>query len=634
MTVRSALLGILVVLVVVLGAPYSIWLVRSSEITWSYFPTSVGFSFSVIFLANAVVRRLRSRWALRPAELATILIMGLAATGIPTFIVGTMLAILSSPYYGASPENDWASSIHPYLPDWIVPQPDSDAMRWFYEGLPSGQAIPFGAWAEPLGWMLSLILTVYFVCFCVVVIFRRQWVENERLPFPLMEMPRLLIDDGGRPLLRSKAFWIGCSIPLGMILFNIIGFFHLGFPQIHFDRAVTIELSQDFPPLQLMLYFPVIGFTYLVSTSVSFSICFFYLVAVVQEGITNRIGYDVTRPDAFVWGMQSLSWQAWGGFTAMVLLSLWMGRRHLADVVHQSFGGRRTIDDTREMLSYRTAVLGFVVGIGYILAWLWRSGMDLHIALLFTSGVLVAYYGITRLVIQAGIYFLTPPVGAQAFTLAVTGTGIGGNNLVALGLSYSWFGDVQSLFMPAAAHSARLSELYRNPRSVTLALGLAVVVGFVANIYFVLSLCYRFGAGNFGSWYFVAGGGAGGMAFDGVVRHFNDPWPTDWNKLLYFTVGLLAYSVLALCQYRFHWWPLHPVGIAVAPLWMTRVVVFSVLLAWASKSVIMRYGGIAAYRSTRPLFIGLIVGYFLGIGLSYLVDIIWFFGLGHAYFHG
>ena len=49
---------------------------------------------------------------------------------------------------------------------------------------------------------------------------------------------------------------------------------------------------------------------YLVSTSVSFSIVFFYLVAVVQERITNRIGYDVTRPDAFVWGTQSLSWQA------------------------------------------------------------------------------------------------------------------------------------------------------------------------------------------------------------------------------------------------------------------------------------------------------------------------------------
>ena len=634
MTIRSAILGIGVVLAVVMGAPYSIWMVRSSEITWSYFPTSVGFCFVAIWLANALVRRVREGWALQSAELAVIAIMGLAATGIPTFIVGTVLSILASPYYGATPENDWAGNIHPYLPNWVMPAPDGDAMRWFYEGLPKGQSIPFEAWGGPLFWLLSLIFTVYFVCFCLVVIFRRQWVDHERLVFPLMEMPRLLIDDGRQPILRTKGFWVGVAIPAGMILFNIIGSFYIGFPKLNFNHAVDMQLSQDFPNISLMLYFPVVGFMYLVSTSVSFSVVFFYLVAVVQEGITRRIGYDVTRPDAFVWGMQSLSWQAWGGFTAMVLISLWMARRHLKAVLRQAFSGEQTIDDSEEMVSYRTAVYGFVIGMVYILAWLLRSGMDLHIAALFIAGVLTAYYGITRIVVQAGVYFLTPPVGAQAFTLAITGTSVGGHNLVALGISYSWFGDVQSIFMPAAAHAARLGELYKLRRSMALALGLAVLVGFTSCLYFVLTLCYKYGAGNFGSWYFVAGGGAGGMAFNGVIRHFNEPWPTDWNKLSYFGIGMVAYSLLAFLQYRFHWWPLHPVGITVAPLWMTRLIVFSVFLAWICKSSIMRYGGISAYRDARPFFMGLIAGYFLGIGISYLVDVFFFMGEGHAYFHG
>ncbi|MBT4978951.1 MAG: hypothetical protein HOM86_16610 [Gemmatimonadetes bacterium] len=620
---------------VVTGAPFSIWMVRSSEITWSYFPTSAGFCFVVIFLANALVRRWRERWMLQPGELATIVIMGLAATGIPTFIVGTLLAIISSPYYGATPENDWAGNIHPYLPEWIFPHDNSgDAMRWFYEGLPKGQAIPFDVWIGPLFWMLSLILTVYFVCFCLVVVFRRQWAVHERLVFPLMEMPRLLIDDGGRPIVRSKGFWLGVAIPLGMILFNLIGSFYIGFPKLEFTQAVTLQFSRDFPAISLMLYFPVIGFMYLVSTSVSFSIVFFYLLAVVQEGVTNRIGYDVTRPDAFVWGMQSLSWQAWGGFVAMVVVSLWMGRRHLGEVMRQVFRGQQTIDDSEEMVSYRTAVYGFLIGLVYILGWLWKSGMDLHIAVLFIFGVLVAYYGVTRLVVQAGVYFLGPPVGAQAFTLAITGTSIGGRNLVALGITYAWFGDVQSLFMPAAAHGARLAEIYRIRRSMAWALGLAAVVGFITCLYFVLSLCYQYGAGNFGSWYFVAGGGAGGMAYDGVIRHFNEPWPTDWNKLSYFGIGIVSYAVLAVLQYRFHWWPLHPIGITLAPLWMTRLIVFSIFLAWLCKSSIMRYGGISAYRDARPFFMGLIAGYFLGVGVSYLVDVFWFMGEGHPYFHG
>ena len=292
-----------------------------------------------------------------------------------------------------------------------------------------------------------------------------------------------------------------------MILFNLIGFFYLGFPQINFHHPITIQLSREFPTITLMLYFPVVGFMYLVSSSVSLSIIVFYVVAVVQEGITNRIGYDVTRPDAFVWGMQSLSWQAWGGFVAMVAISLWMARRHLADVCRNVFWGQDTVDDREEMISYRTAVYGLLLSLVYVVGWLWKSGMDLTIALLFIAGVLIAYYGITRLVVQAGIYYLTTPVGAQAFTMAIAGTGIGGHNLVALGLSYAWFGDVQSVFMPAAAHGARLAEAYRLRRGMAWALGLAVVLGFVANIYFVLSLCYTYGAGNFGSWYFTAGGG-------------------------------------------------------------------------------------------------------------------------------
>ena len=34
----------------------------------------------------------------------------------------------------------------------------------------------------------------------------------------------------GKVYSRSKLFWAGCALPLGMILFNLIGFFYLVFP--------------------------------------------------------------------------------------------------------------------------------------------------------------------------------------------------------------------------------------------------------------------------------------------------------------------------------------------------------------------------------------------------------------------
>jgi hypothetical protein len=65
-----------------------------------------------------------------------------------------------------------------------------------------------------------------------------------------------------------------------------------------------------------------------------------------------------------------------------------------------------------------------------------------------------------------------------------------------------------------------------------------------------------------------------------------------------------------------------------------RRIALSIFIAWALKSIILRLGGVTLYHRLRPFFIGLVVGFFLGVGTSYLVDIIWFFGKGHPILHG
>ncbi|MBM3281014.1 MAG: hypothetical protein FJY95_23500 [Candidatus Handelsmanbacteria bacterium] len=78
--------------------------------------------------------------------------MGLVASGIPIFVAGYLLAVISKPYYGATPENEWAEYLHPILPHWALPSADHQSMRHFYEGLLSGQPLPWGAWLGPLAW--------------------------------------------------------------------------------------------------------------------------------------------------------------------------------------------------------------------------------------------------------------------------------------------------------------------------------------------------------------------------------------------------------------------------------------------------------------------------------------------------
>lgn len=67
--------------------------------------------------------------------------------------------------------------------------------------------------------------------------------------------------------------------------------------------------------------------------------------------------------------------------------------------------------------------------------------------------------------------------------------------------------------MPSAAHATKLHGLYQQRRSLgmTLCLGLAVVVSFVATSALVLYLCYDYGAGNLRSWFCNTAAGAGGI---------------------------------------------------------------------------------------------------------------------------
>ena len=77
-----------------------------------------------------------------------------------------------------------------------------------------------------------------------------------------------------------------------------------------------------------------------------------------------------------------------------------------------------------------------------MLAWLYRAGMDLTVASIFLLGVLIAYLGITRLVVQTGMFYITTPMVSQGMTMMTLGTAsISPSGPAALGLTYSFFGD-------------------------------------------------------------------------------------------------------------------------------------------------------------------------------------------------
>jgi len=54
---------------------------------------------------------------------------------------------------------------------------------------------------------------------------------------------------------------------------------------------------------------------------------------------------------------------------------LWASRGHIKAVLKRAFTGRGA-DDSDEPLSYRGAVLGFLLSFGFLCFWAWASGLN------------------------------------------------------------------------------------------------------------------------------------------------------------------------------------------------------------------------------------------------------------------
>lgn len=185
-TPRAIVLGLVMALGVNLWISISEYAYQASRMQLSHFPFALFAAYLTVVLLNGVIRRFFPHRAFTEAELLTLLAMGFVSTAIPTSgITGFLMGILGSAYYFATPENQWATYLHPYLPGWAIPSNEQHAMTWFYESLPEGQAIPYSAWIGPVLWWLSFLLALAVVLFCTAVILRRPWVNNQRLLYPL-----------------------------------------------------------------------------------------------------------------------------------------------------------------------------------------------------------------------------------------------------------------------------------------------------------------------------------------------------------------------------------------------------------------------------------------------------------------
>jgi len=640
-TARAVILGALGAVAINVWVPFSAYSAHSSRLIFSYLPMATLLPFVVVVLpVNALVKVLVPRWVLRPAELVVIFVMGWVASAWATLgLTGYILTITATPYYFASSENQWAELLHPYLPGWLVPGEATYAMEWFFNGKPVGEAVPWAVWVVPLAWWMLLVVALLLVCVGLTVVLRRQWVERERLVFPLAEVPTQLVGEGadGRSLffMRNRLFWWGFALPAFVICWNITSYWYPFFPKIPLvtQSYPTISFGRDFPAIFVRPNLFVIAFAYLTTLDVLFSVWFFHLLAVLAIGVMNRTGFTIGSPDIWCASEAVTAWTGFGGLTLFVLWGLWMARSHLRDVFGKALGRRAGVDDSQEMMSYRGAVLSIVLGTLFLAGWLHGTGMGFWPTVVFLFGSFIVYVGVAKVIAQCGLVYVRATLTGQSFASHTLGSAaFGPSGLSGLALTYALICDAKPTLLASVVHAGKLQDWVKGSRrGLFWAILLAVVAGGLASLIYTLHLGYAYGAYNFGAWEFRSGNI---QIISNVVTKMKELTSPDRARLLCLALGAAICSGLIFLRYRFPWWPLHPIGFTISgTTWPIRISVFSIFLAWLVKLMVLKIGGNRLYTRSRPFFLGILVGYVAGVAVSFLVDVVWFPGEGHMVHH-
>ena len=621
----AMLTGLGLCALIAVGLPYGEFVIKGTRLGLS---SSTPAAFFLLFWLLALVQPLlglmRRHWAFNRAELLLITAMMMLATAIPSRgFTGAAIPAISSVLYYATPENNWAELLVPHIPTWLVVQ-DEVAIKQFYEGLPRGESIPYGAWVEPLLWWLLFMAAFYLVLICTMVIMRRQWMDHERLLYPLVQVPLGMIEDGPqpariKPFLRNPIMWAGFAVPAILNTINSFSHYYEFAPRV--DLNLPLALGHDAVVLSIRLNYLMMGLAYFINTGISGSLWFFYLLAKAQEWACSTLGIFTTEQlDAYshagpTTGM--LSHQSMGAMIALVVLGLWTARGHLKAVWQQARAGGSAAG---ELLSYRTAVVGLAVGLVVMGLWLWQTGLPWWAVVLFLGAAFAIFFALTRVIVEAGLSSAVEGLSGAGFVVSGVGsTALGATGMMALGFTLAWAGDLLVFMMAPCANGIRmLHGLKVGRRRVLAMLTAALAIGLLGSIYATLNLGYQYGALNLHRQYF-----SGLFAFEPfrlAARFIETPTGPYWLGWLWNGVGAAVMALLLWARHHLLWWPLHPIGYVASGTWILGNIWFSIFLAWLIKSVVLKYMGPNGYRSTRWFFLGVILGQFASGGAWLVVD--------------
>ncbi len=591
------------------------------------FPMAAFMPFVVWILINLLLRVIAPAMALRRGELLTIFTMTWVVAAIPSWI-GSWSSALATPTHYADTENQWAESFFNYLPWHVFPATTSRVIGNFWYGLPEGMPLPWDGWIGAILQWFGVSIAVVVFGYSAMILLRKQWVEAEKLTYPLAQLPLdITRTETGRRLphlFYQKLFWIGFAVVTLPLLYNITTYFTL---QPSFDLFWTYNLIVfregviffiRVMPLMLMVI-------YLCPVDILGSMVLFTVLVILKVYIIVLFGglpdfdlHPTSGGNMFNERSIVLNIESHGALIFVFLWSLWVARGHLRNTWLQVRYGHVGDGGVGEVRMYRWA-LGAMLGSGiYVVFWAVSLGVTLPMAIGSFALTMIGYLVSMKMIAASGVAYIYPNrpfLKGEIFVLELATTHVAPQNLVPYKVftSHAFFGGFIIPAWPAIAHHLRIFDPRSKPvRMVAIVLA-AFALGYAVSIWGVLDRSYTDGST----------GGYHEM-YRGLMMRLNEPTEPNLLKWGVWLFGFGEAAVITLLRARYHWFAVHPIGLIFQSTHATWWFGFNFLIAWLVKLVLLRYGGVRAYLAGKPFFYGLGIGYVFGVILSTIVDAIWF----------
>lgn len=607
-----------IVLGLVLTPLNTLWVVLT-EIMWlSGQPATISLFYNVIFLlfilvlGNLAVKQWRPQWALRPTEILVIYTMLSLGTAMCSVDFITILVPSMSHLHRYAPLEGKYVDIMKHLPEWLVVN-DPVALESAYVGQESIYRFAnFWPWVRPTLWWSAFIIALCAVMWGINLVLRKQWTENEKLSYPIIQLPMLLATEPAR-LLRNKLFWIAFCIAAFIDLINGL---HVLYPLCPKIPVVWIANLQaffperpwvDMGPMWVSLYPFAIGMCFLIPTDLAFSCWFFFLFWKAQRVFASYIGMHGMP------GFPFIEEQTAGGYYAIALSALWITRRQIARSARILFGRETEPYTPWERDEVRIAAGLFMGGGAFLLYFCLAAGMSLSIVLVFFGLFLLISIAITRMRAELGpvshdLHHVGPHLQILKYCGMTHFPREHPNDTVMFGFftffnrAYRGHPMPHGLEAMAIAGRMKMSQL-----RYLVAMALAIIAGTFAAFWAMLWLLDKYGATQ------TLGPGEffGRETWQEVDRWFTMPETDQRAPTVAILIGLVFSCILMALRMNLTWWPWHPVGYAISGSWSMDQLWMAVFVGWLIKVLLLRYGGAKAYKPAIPFFMGLIMGEFM-----------------------